>query len=50
MMDNEGDETSVSELKRMIIRMIKEFKEDMQKQVNGIKRMWINSSRRHRNS
>jgi hypothetical protein len=28
--DSKGDETSVSKLKRMMIRMIKEIKKDMQ--------------------
>jgi uncharacterized protein YrzB (UPF0473 family) len=32
--DSEGDETLISELKRMMTRIIKELKEDMQKQVN----------------
>jgi hypothetical protein len=34
LMDREGDETSVSIFNRMMIRMIKEVKEDTQKQVN----------------
>jgi hypothetical protein len=35
-MDSKADETSVSELKRMMIRIIKEFKDNMQKQVSEI--------------
>jgi hypothetical protein len=37
LMDSKGDEISVSELKRMIIRTINEMKEDMQKQVGEIR-------------
>jgi hypothetical protein len=36
LMDSEEDETSVSEHMTMMIRMIKEVKEDLQKQVNEI--------------
>jgi hypothetical protein len=36
-MDSEGDEISISELKRMMIRTNNEMKEDMQKQLNEIK-------------
>jgi hypothetical protein len=32
-MHSEGDEASVSEFKRITIRMFKEFKEDIQKQI-----------------
>jgi hypothetical protein len=37
LMDCERDETSVFELKRMMIRMIKKMKEYIQKQVHEIK-------------
>jgi hypothetical protein len=37
LMDSKGDEISVSELKRMIIRTINEMKEDVQKQVGEIR-------------
>jgi hypothetical protein len=33
-MDSEGDQTPVSELKRMIIQGVKEVKENTQKQVS----------------
>jgi ABC-type Zn uptake system ZnuABC Zn-binding protein ZnuA len=34
LVDREGDETSVSKFKRMMIRIFKEFEEDIQKQVS----------------
>jgi SOS response regulatory protein OraA/RecX len=35
LVDSEGDESSVAEAKRMITRMFKELKEDVQKQLNS---------------
>jgi hypothetical protein len=43
LMDSKGDETSISKLRRMIIRMIKEIKENMQKKSMRFNRIWINS-------
>jgi hypothetical protein len=43
--DSEGSETSISKLKRMIIKTINKMKEDMQKQVNEIKRLGITAKR-----
>jgi hypothetical protein len=41
-MDSKRDEISVSKLKRMMIRMAKEIKEDIQKQSMKSKRISIN--------
>jgi hypothetical protein len=49
-MGDERDKISVSEFRRMIIRMIKEFKEDMQNKLMKSKRMCINSFRKHINN
>jgi hypothetical protein len=45
VMNSERDETSVSKLKRMMIRIIMNFKGSMQKQVNKNKTIWIISHR-----
>jgi molybdenum-dependent DNA-binding transcriptional regulator ModE len=34
LVDSEGDESSVAEVRRMMIRMFNELKEDIQKQFN----------------
>lgn len=37
--DSEGDETSISELKRMMIKMINEIKQDIQNKSMKLKRI-----------
>jgi hypothetical protein len=50
MLDSEGAETSVSQIKRMMKRMFKEFKEDTENKSMNSMRICINSLRRHKNN
>jgi hypothetical protein len=47
LMDGEVDESSISEIRRIMVRKSKEFKEDMQKQ---LKEMQEKNLRRYRNN
>jgi hypothetical protein len=50
LVDSEGDKTSVSELRRMMIRVFKELKENIQKQINKSQENMDKKLRRHRNN
>jgi hypothetical protein len=50
LVGNKGDESPVADVRRMMIQMFNELKEDKQKQLMNPKRTWIMNLRRHRNN
>jgi hypothetical protein len=50
LVDSEGDESSVSVVQNMMIRKFKEFKDDIQKQLNEFQDTVAKKLRRHRNN
>jgi O6-methylguanine-DNA--protein-cysteine methyltransferase len=54
LVEREEDRSSVADVRRTIIRMFNELKEelkvDIQKQLNEFQKKWIKKLRRHRNN
>jgi hypothetical protein len=48
--ESEEGESSVTDVRRMMIRMFYELKEDIQNNSMNSKRTWIKNSRRHRSN